>query len=53
MPRSSQGTYETPTTRKNADGTEVQGFSCEELATSDAPEITHHGGWRAYLRARD
>ncbi|MFI7343270.1 allophanate hydrolase [Streptomyces sp. NPDC050085] len=36
-----------------ADGTEVPGFLCEPSAlAADAPDITHHGGWRAYLAAR-
>jgi allophanate hydrolase len=35
-----------------ADGTQVQGFACEELATEGAPDITHHGGWLAYLSSR-
>jgi allophanate hydrolase len=32
-----------------ADGTDVSGFVCEPYALTDAPEITSHGGWRAYL----
>jgi allophanate hydrolase len=32
-----------------ADGTAVSGFVCEPYALDDAPEITGHGGWRAYL----
>jgi allophanate hydrolase len=35
-----------------ADGTEVTGFLCEPLAVEGAAEITHHGGWRAYLASR-
>jgi allophanate hydrolase len=31
-----------------ADGTTVSGFTCEPAAV-DAPDITAHGGWRAYL----
>jgi allophanate hydrolase len=31
------------------DGTHVQGFVCEGYATAQAQDITHHGGWRAYL----
>jgi len=31
------------------DGSSVQGFVCEAYATSQARDITHHGGWRAYL----
>jgi len=31
------------------DGSAVQGFLCEALATEDAQDITHLGGWRAYL----
>lgn len=33
------------------DGTERKGFVCETHALRDAPDISHHGGWRAYLRA--
>jgi allophanate hydrolase len=32
-----------------ADGAEVSGFVCEPYALAGAPEITSHGGWRAYL----
>ena len=32
-----------------ADQTTVQGFICEPYAIADAPEISHLGGWRAYL----
>jgi allophanate hydrolase len=32
-----------------ADGTREAGFLCEGHAVRDAPEITHLGGWRAYL----
>ncbi|MEM7735378.1 MAG: allophanate hydrolase [Deinococcota bacterium] len=31
------------------DGTWVKGFLCEPYALDDASEITHLGGWRAYL----
>lgn len=31
------------------DGTHVQGFVCEAYATAQARDITHHGGWRAFL----
>ncbi|MES2935186.1 MAG: allophanate hydrolase [Pseudomonadota bacterium] len=31
------------------DGSMVQGFVCEAIAATDAKEITHLGGWRAYL----
>lgn len=34
-----------------ADGDTVSGFLCEAHAVAGAPEITHHGGWRAYLAA--
>jgi allophanate hydrolase len=27
----------------------VSGFLCEAYALVDAPEITHLGGWRAYI----
>lgn len=32
-----------------ADGEQVQGFVCEAYAVSGALDITHFGGWRAYL----
>jgi allophanate hydrolase len=32
-----------------ADGTTAKGFICESSALGDAKEITHFGGWRAYL----
>jgi allophanate hydrolase len=35
-----------------ADGSGVHGFLCEAAATADADDITHYGGWRAYLAAR-
>lgn len=31
------------------DGAQVSGFLCEAYALVDAPEITHLGGWRAYI----
>lgn len=31
------------------DGAQVSGFLCEAYALADAPEITHLGGWRAYI----
>jgi allophanate hydrolase len=34
------------------DGTSVQGFVCEAIAAHDATDITHHGGWRAYLASK-
>ncbi len=34
------------------DGSAVQGFVCEALATVQAEDITHHGGWRAFLQSR-
>jgi allophanate hydrolase len=34
------------------DGSSVQGFLCEALAVQGADDITHHGGWRAYMAAR-
>jgi allophanate hydrolase len=34
-----------------ADGSTVKGFLCEPLAVAGALDITHHGGWRAYLAA--
>jgi hypothetical protein len=32
-----------------ADNTTVQGFMCEAYATQDATDISHLGGWRAFL----
>lgn len=32
-----------------ADGRWVKGFICEGAALIDAPDISHHGGWRAFL----
>jgi allophanate hydrolase len=32
-------------------GTFAQGFLCEPDAIADATDISHHGGWLAYLRA--
>jgi allophanate hydrolase len=32
-----------------ADGSAVQGFVCEPQATAGAQDISHFGGWRAYL----
>jgi allophanate hydrolase len=34
------------------DGTSVQGFLCEPFALAGATDISHHGGWRAYLREK-
>jgi len=31
------------------DGSSVQGFICEAYAVAGAPDISHYGGWRAYL----
>ena len=31
------------------DGSSVQGFVCEALATTQARDITQFGGWRAFL----
>ena len=33
-------------------GDEVKGFVCEAAAAHLAKDITDHGGWRSYLRAR-
>ena len=33
------------------DGTQVQGFLCEAVATAEAREISSFGGWRSYLSA--
>jgi allophanate hydrolase len=35
-----------------ADGTHVVGFICEGFAAEGATDITHFGGWRAYLDSR-
>jgi allophanate hydrolase len=32
-----------------ADGSSVHGFICEGHALAQATDITHHGGWRAYM----
>jgi len=32
-----------------ADGSQVQGFVCEALAVHGATDISHLGGWRAYI----
>lgn len=34
------------------DGSSVQGFLCEEIATLDAQDITDFGGWRAFLKSQ-
>jgi len=34
-----------------ADGRAVKGFLCESSAVTGAPDITAHGGWRAYRQA--
>ena len=31
-------------------GESVQGFVCEQYAVTDAVDISHHAGWRAYLK---
>ncbi|MEV5844526.1 allophanate hydrolase [Streptomyces sp. NPDC051985] len=33
-----------------SDGTSVPGFLCEPTALANAEDITHHGGWRAFLK---
>ena len=33
------------------DGSDVAGFLCEAIAVDGAPDITRHGGWRAYRAA--
>ena len=35
------------------DGTHAQGFLCESDAVVGATDISHHGGWRAYLDASE
>jgi allophanate hydrolase len=34
------------------DGQWVQGFLCESWALAGAEDISHFGGWRAYLTSR-
>jgi allophanate hydrolase len=34
------------------DGTTAKGFLCESYATYGAPDISHHGGWRAFLASQ-
>jgi allophanate hydrolase len=34
------------------DGSTVQGFACESYAVAGATDITHFGGWRAYMKSR-
>ncbi len=34
------------------DGGSVQGFVCEAYAVAGAQDITHHGGWRAFLASQ-
>ena len=36
---------------ETAEGEWVQGFLCEDYVLQDAEDITHLGGWRAYLKA--
>ena len=40
-------------TLKLDDGSQVQGFTCEQWATVGAEDITEFGGWRAYTVARE
>jgi allophanate hydrolase len=35
-----------------ADGSWVKGFICEGHALAGAQDVTHHGGWRAYVVSR-
>ncbi|MGJ7526201.1 allophanate hydrolase [Variovorax sp. GB1P17] len=35
-----------------ADGSWVHGFICEGHALAGAQDVTHHGGWRAYIASR-
>ncbi|MFN0106748.1 MAG: allophanate hydrolase, partial [Bryobacteraceae bacterium] len=34
------------------DGTKTTGFICEPAGLAGAMEITHHGGWRNYLKTK-
>ena len=36
---------------KLEDGSLLPGFVCESVAADGAEDITHHGGWRAYVQA--
>ncbi|SCX74342.1 allophanate hydrolase [Variovorax sp. EL159] len=36
-----------------ADGSWVHGFICEGHALAGAQDVTHHGGWRAYIASLD
>jgi allophanate hydrolase len=33
-------------------GSSVLGFVCEAIATEGAEDITHHGGWRAFMASK-
>jgi len=35
-----------------ADGSWVKGFICEGHALDGAQDVSHHGGWRAYVASR-
>jgi allophanate hydrolase len=35
-----------------ADGSWAKGFICEGHALAGAQDVTHHGGWRAYIASR-
>jgi len=35
-----------------ADGSWVHGFICEGHALANAEDVSHHGGWRAYIASR-
>jgi allophanate hydrolase len=39
-------------TVKLEDGTTVHGFVCEAVATEGAENISHHGGWRAFMASK-
>ena len=34
------------------DGTWVKGFICEGYALEDATDISHFGGWRAFIQSK-
>ena len=34
------------------DGSRVQGFLCEAIAVVNAPDVSSHGGWRAYIASK-
>jgi allophanate hydrolase len=35
------------------DGSQIKGFIGESYGVVGAPEISEHGGWKAYLKAKE